>query len=188
MSQLTVKDLAKQYGVSARDIVRELNEQGIETGDSVNAVIPEDMQELITDYFADLYDSEEIHRIPGGKDKRSKNSKGGKGGKEKNMQHDNAPKAAAAAAAAVQNGGSITLPSPVIVKTLAEALGKKPNELITDLIKLGELAGINQPKNCAKITASNLSSAQLPKPLQPKLPKKRRNRTIRHSLKNVLPW
>ena len=145
MSQLTVKDLAKQYGVSARDIVRELNEQGIETGDSVNAVIPEDMQELITDYFADLYDSEEIHRIPGGKDKRSKNSKGGKGGKEKNMQHDNAPKAAAAAAAAVQNGGSITLPSPVIVKTLAEALGKKPNELITDLIKLGELAGINQP-------------------------------------------
>jgi translation initiation factor IF-2 len=106
MSQLTVKDLAKQYGVSARDIVRELNEQGIETGDSVNAVIPEDMQELVTDFFADLYDSEEIHRIPGGKDKRNKNSKGGKGGsKEKNMQRENAPKAAAAASA-VQEGGT----------------------------------------------------------------------------------
>ena len=39
---------------------------------------------------------------------------------------------------------SITLPSPVIVKDLAEALGKRPNEIITELIKLGELAGINQ--------------------------------------------
>ena len=37
---LTVKELAKKYGVSARDIMRELNEQGIETENSVDSVIP----------------------------------------------------------------------------------------------------------------------------------------------------
>ncbi len=42
------------------------------------------------------------------------------------------------------SGPSVTLASPVIIKNLAEALGKKPNEVISELMKLGELASINQ--------------------------------------------
>ena len=57
---LTVKELAKKYGVSSRDIMRELNEQGIETENSVDSVIPEDMRELVESYFADLYDNDDI--------------------------------------------------------------------------------------------------------------------------------
>ena len=85
MGQLTVKELAKRYGVASRDIVRELNEQGIETGDSVDSVIPEDMQELVESYFSDLYDSDEIQVR--NSDKRSAKNQGknsGKG-KEKNV-------------------------------------------------------------------------------------------------------
>lgn len=38
----------------------------------------------------------------------------------------------------------IKLKTPIIVKTLAESLGKKANEVITDLMTLGTLASINQ--------------------------------------------
>ena len=69
--------------------------------------------------------------------------------------------------------GKLTLPAPIIVKTLAEAVGKKPNELITDLIKLGELAGINQPiseANAKKLCRNygiELVIGQPPKPAAP---------------------
>jgi translation initiation factor IF-2 len=38
----------------------------------------------------------------------------------------------------------VHIKSPIIVKQLAEALDKKPNEIISELMKLGELASINQ--------------------------------------------
>ncbi len=63
----------------------------------------------------------------------------------KDLYDEERPKAAKKKPAKKPEGKVITLPSPVIVKSLAEALGKKPNELISELIKLGELAGINQP-------------------------------------------
>ena len=136
---VTVKSLAKKYGVSARDIVRELNDQGFEDIADVNDVIPEDSIELVESYFNDLYDTEEIaapkgKRSSGGKPMRSK-------GQEKNMPKGNdSPRSKEKSAST----DSVTLPSPVVVKDLAEALGKRPNEIITELIKLGELAGINQ--------------------------------------------
>ena len=136
---VTVKSLAKKYGVSARDIVRELNDQGFEDIADVNDVIPEDSIELVESYFNDLYDTEEIaapkgKRSSGGKPMRSK-------GQEKNMPKGNdSPRSKEKSA----SPDSVTLPSPVVVKDLAEALGKRPNEIITELIKLGELAGINQ--------------------------------------------
>ena len=156
---LTVKELAKRYGVAARDIMRELNEQGIETENSVDSVIPEDMLELVESYFADLYDSEDIQVRNADKRSGKNGSKNSKGGKEKNVpmknnRQDNSDPASDNGDLA---GKTITLPSPVIVKVLAEAVGKKPNELISDLIKLGELAGINQPisdANAKKLCAS----------------------------------
>ena len=149
---VTVKSLAKKYGVSARDIVRELNDQGFEDIADVNDVIPEDSIELVESYFNDLYDTEEIaapkgKRSSGGKPMRSK-------GQEKNMPKGNdSPRSKEKSA----SPDSVTLPSPVVVKDLAEALGKRPNEIITELIKLGELAGINQAisdANAKKVCAA----------------------------------
>ena len=39
----------------------------------------------------------------------------------------------------------VTLESPIIMRTLADAIGRKPNEIITALMQFGELASINQP-------------------------------------------
>jgi len=39
---------------------------------------------------------------------------------------------------------TLQLKTPVIVKDLAEALGKRPNEVISALMKMGELASVNQ--------------------------------------------
>ena len=112
MKKLKVKDLARQYSVSPKEIMEELVAQGIKVE---NDVIPADMASLVESYFSDLY-----------RKKRSEKKGGG-------------------ARSSAPAGGKVTLSSPVIVKNLAEAVGRKPNEVISDLIKLGELAGINQP-------------------------------------------
>ena len=41
-------------------------------------------------------------------------------------------------------GPEVHIKAPIIVKTLAEALGKKPNEIITNLMMMNVLANINQ--------------------------------------------
>ena len=84
---ITVKSLAKKYGVSARDIIRELNDQGFDNIADVNDVIPEDSIELVESYFNDLYDTEEIAAPKG---KRSSNGKPQRSkGQEKNMPSKN---------------------------------------------------------------------------------------------------
>ena len=171
---VTVKSLAKKYGVSARDIIREFNDQGFDDIKDVNDVIPEDSLELMESYFNDLYDTEEIaapksKRGGNGKNQRSK-------GQEKNMpQHNGSRKNSEKSVAP----DAITLPSPVIVKDLAEALGKRPNEVITELIKLGELAGINQAisdANAKKLCTAfgvELTFGAAPKPAAPAAPVKK---------------
>ena len=179
---LKVKDIAKQYGVPARTILEELAGQGIETPDAENSVIPEDMVELVESYFADLFEMDEA-ALP------KSNRKGGapkKGGSKKDDSHNkrqsSAPgrsggKAPQSTSPAV-SGGKLTLPAPILVKTLAEAVGKRPNELITDLIKLGELAGINQAiseANAKKLCAGygiELTIGAPPKPAAPPPPAK----------------
>ena len=59
---------------------------------------------------------------------------------------------------------------PVIVKNLAEALGRRPNEVITELMKFGELAGINQPVsdgNAVKVAARFGAKLELSRAAKP---------------------
>ena len=178
---LKVKDIAKQYGVPARTILEELAGQGIETPDAENSVIPEDMVELVESYFADLFEADET-AMP------KSNRKGGapkKGGSKKDDSHNKRPSGGSArsekpspSSSSAVSGGKLTLPAPILVKTLAEAVGKRPNELITDLIKLGELAGINQAiseANAKKLCAGygiELTIGAPPKPAAPPPPAK----------------
>ncbi len=106
MKKLKVKDLARQYGVSPKDIEKELAAQGIAVE---HDTIAPDMADLVEEHFAELF----------------------RAGKK--------------AKSATAEEREITLGAPIIVKNLAEALGRKPPEVITELIKLGELAGMNQP-------------------------------------------
>ncbi len=113
MKKLKIKSIAETYGISPKKVLEELNEQGIELSD-VNAQIPADLVELVEDYFASAYDN------------KAQDQKGGK-----------------AAKGADSNDKEINVSLPIIVKNLAEALDKKPNVVISDLMKLGELASIN---------------------------------------------
>ena len=140
----SVKDLAKKYGVSTQEIIRELNGQGIDTDKGDASCIPEDMEELVAAYFDELYDPEMA--VPAERGSRKGGKKGSAHREERShdrsgsQRKENAP----SAAAPVAPGSEVEMSSPIIIKNLAEAVGKKPNELITDLMKLGELAGINQ--------------------------------------------
>lgn len=180
---LKVKDIAKQYGVSTKSIAAALEEQGIPVPDAENSVIPDDMIELVESYFADLYGQDDpvdegkkgSSRKGGrkaGAPKREEAPRGGKGGRA-------GREPASAAAASSGKGGKVTLSSPIIVKALAEAVGKKPNEVIADLIKLGELAGLNQAvseanakKLCAGYGYELVIGAPPPKPAAPAAPVK----------------
>jgi len=144
-AKLLVKDLSKKFGVSNVEIIEELNKQGIDTPKAENSPIPEDMIELVELFFSDLYDnSEDIPAGKGDKGKRSVRKGAPKKGKEGEMPAKSEKSSAAAPSASGAASGEIQLTPPFIVKDFAEAVGKRPNEVITELIKLGELAGINQ--------------------------------------------
>ena len=160
MKKLSVKSIARQYHVKDQVILDELAGQGVTPdGD----VIPEDMAELVEAYFAELFGEEPsapaaVKNAKGGKTRPPKDGKGGREGCRPSREP--AGKGGKAGKAAKGNGNSagtterpelvetsgrtVKLETPIIVKVLAEAVGRKPNELISDLIKLGELAGINQ--------------------------------------------
>ena len=117
---IKVKTLADKYGVSVKEILKELESQGF--GDDVknaNSEIPPDAVELVKSYFDELMAK---------KGRTSRDS-----GKTKNT--------ASTPAAGKQE---VHIKGPIIVKTLAEALGKRPNEVITNLMMMNVLASINQ--------------------------------------------
>ena len=109
---MNVKTLAERYGLTAKEVLAELDAQGIH-GLKTFSAIPADMEELVLAYF-----DEQAAK------------KSGKG--------------AAAGPAGAPKGREVHIKAPIIVKTLAEALGRKPNEIITNLMMMNVLANINQ--------------------------------------------
>ncbi|MBP5183126.1 MAG: translation initiation factor IF-2 N-terminal domain-containing protein, partial [Lentisphaeria bacterium] len=118
-----VKTLADKYGISVKEIVRELTEQGFDAS-SGSSVIPADLVELVTSHFDELLGSRKKGRDAG--KKTGRDSAGAAGG--------NSPSSA----------DEVHVKSPVTVKALAEALGEKPNAVITKLMMMNVLASINQ--------------------------------------------
>ncbi len=117
---IKVKTLADKYGVSVKEILKELESQGF--GDDVknaNSEIPPDAAELVKSYFDELMAKK-------GRAPRS-------GGKAKD-----------APASQTSGGQEVHIKGPILVKTLAEALGRRPNEVITNLMMMNVLASINQ--------------------------------------------
>ena len=116
---LKVKDIAGKYGMSPKDVIRELNEQGFDDVKSASSIIPADAVDIVELYFEDYI---------------AKRKAKGKGkGREQG---------------AASSGGEVlksaTVTPPIVVKALAEALGKKPNEVVSGLMQMNVLASINQ--------------------------------------------
>jgi len=115
VSKVKVKDLAQKYGVSTKEILKELENEGIAL-DSPAHIVPPDLAELVVSFLDSLYAKKD----------------------------DAAAAAAADAEAAASLLPEVHIKSPIVVKNLAEAVGKKPNIVISDLMMLGVLAAINQ--------------------------------------------
>lgn len=118
-----VKTLADKYGVSVKEIIKELESQGF--GDDVksaSSVIPPDAVELVKSYFDELM---------------------AKRGRESGRRAGNRDGGGTVSAASAGQQ-EVHIKGPVIVKNLAEALGKRPNEVITSLMMMNVLASINQ--------------------------------------------
>ena len=106
--------------------------------------------ELVEAYFDDLYHGDDAPAVKDdrprnktksrGKEEFERAGKPGKYGKSKESRSNES----AAVGGAVENGVA-RLSAPFIVKNVAEAIGKRPNEVISELMKLGELLSINQP-------------------------------------------
>ena len=159
---LTVKDLAAKYGVSSNLIAAELVRQGVKVDKAEKTKIPEDMTDLIESFFDDLYGQHDDETLVGKGGKRSGAQK-----KSTARKEESAPRSApsrkgeggqeSGKGASAGSGKKVILSSPIVVKALAEAIGRKPNEVLTDLIKLGELSGINKSvsdANAKKICAA----------------------------------
>ena len=116
MKKIKVKNLAEKYGVSPKAVMEELSAEGIEVS-SASSQVPADMLELVLEHMDDVF-----------------GNKGPKGSDDKKKG------AASKTAESSDDSKVIKLKTPIIVKTLAESLGKKANEVITDLMALGTLA------------------------------------------------
>lgn len=170
---MKVKAFADLYGMTSKEVLKELAEQGFTAIRTATSNIPAEDLELITAYFdeltgkvkpketavssvADEYDDDENF---GRKEKIKSSSGNAKNkkheeenekfrernkGKNKNASSKDAAPGTQNASVSSDDPREVHLKGPVVVKNLAEAIGKKPNEVITSLMMMNVLASINQ--------------------------------------------
>lgn len=130
MKKIKVKDLALKYGVTSQEILKELQGEGISLSAPSN-LIPADMIDLVEGYLDDFYHPS-----------------------KKTATVASASESAEPAAPVPSGLPEVHIKTPIVVKSLAEAVGKKPNIVISDLMGIGVLAAINQtvePEVAAKL-------------------------------------
>ena len=156
-----VSTFAVKYGLTSKEVLKELAAQGYENIRTATNNIPAEDLPLIESYFDELMEKrnpqhaliEEVEARmesrSGGPQKNKKRSgeeqnqggkhdkNFGKGGKFYSRENNSSAEAPAA-------GGEIHIKPPVVVKALAEAMGKRPNEVISSLMMMNVLASINQ--------------------------------------------
>ena len=158
---IKVKAFADKYGLTSKEVLKELAAQGYDNIRTASNNMPMEDLPLIESYFDELMEKRNPQRAlieevearmesrSGGQQKNKKRSgeeqnqggkhdkNFGKGGKFNSRDNNNSAEAPAA-------GGEIHVKPPVVVKALAEAMGKRPNEVISSLMMMNVLASINQ--------------------------------------------
>lgn len=156
-----VSTFAVKYGLTSKEVLKELAAQGYENIRTATNNIPAEDLPLIESYFDELMEKRNpqhalIEEVEARMESRSggpqKNKK--RSGEEQNQggKHDKNfgkggkfhPRENNSSAEAPAAGGEIHIKPPVVVKALAEAMGKRPNEVISSLMMMNVLASINQ--------------------------------------------
>lgn len=133
---IKVRDISARHKLAPSDIISELISMGVDAMD-MDAEIPENRVEQLE---ARLKAIKARRESDPAKDKKAK----GRNNKSKGGEKNKNTAAAAENTPVQESAGEIHVKTPIVVKNLAEALGKRPNEVIAELMKLGELVSINQ--------------------------------------------
>ena len=157
---IKVKAFADKYGLTSKEVLKELAAQGYDNIRTASNNMPMEDLPLIESYFDELMEKrnpqsaliEEVESRmesrSGGQNKNKKRSgeeqnQGGK--RDKNFgKGGKFPPRDNGSSADIPAGGEIHIKPPVVVKALADAMGKRPNEVISSLMMMNVLASINQ--------------------------------------------
>ena len=158
---IKVKAFADKYGLTSKEVLKELAAQGYDNIRTASNNMPMEDLPLIESYFDELMEKrntqsaliEEVEsRMESRSGGQSKNKKrageeqnqGGKRDKNFGKGGKFNPRDNQGSADAPAAGGEIHIKPPVVVKALADAMGKRPNEVISSLMMMNVLASINQ--------------------------------------------
>ncbi len=158
MSKLRVYQLAKDLGVSSKDLIDKLKDLSVEVANHMSTLEDEEAS-LLLELFSENANQKEVTANPEASDiikededdlleieaaRFQENIKMSKKNKKKKQQHPVAGVEYREETAPVATGKTTVFGDKVVVKDLAEFIGKSVGEIISKLIKLGVMAAMNQ--------------------------------------------
>lgn len=143
MTKKRIYELAKEIGISTKELMNKLNELDIKVGSHMSSVDDEEA-EILKEYIKsdeEKQDEENNQEANSKKDNKSKKSKNEKSKKSKNIKPN---KENTQSSDDNKESGVLEIGDTIVVKEFAEKMNVSPNQVITKLISLGVMAGVNQ--------------------------------------------
>lgn len=143
MTKKRIYELAKEIGISTKELMNKLNELDIKVGSHMSSVDDEEA-EILKEYIKsdeEKQDEENNQEAHSKKDNKSKKSKNKKSKKSKNIKPN---KENTQSSDDNKESGVLEIGDTIVVKEFAEKMNVSPNQVITKLISLGVMAGVNQ--------------------------------------------
>ncbi len=136
MSKTRVYQLAKEIGVSSKELINKLKEFDVEVVNHMST-LEDEAARLILEYYSPKKDDTakaDSSDTPTNENNSKKKKVRDKKSEENNLTNQNTN----------INTNELQLPERIIVKDFAEIIGASPNELIMKLMNLGIMAAVNQ--------------------------------------------
>lgn len=151
MTKVRVYELAKELGISNKELVNKLNELDIKVGNHMSSIEAEEA-ELVKEFISsEEEEKDNLHEESSdiNKKKKSSNTKPKKANdadkKANTSKKNHQPEKKSGEESNVNiNVNIIEVGNKIQVKDLAEKINISPNKLISKLINFGVMAGINQ--------------------------------------------
>ncbi|WP_432665010.1 translation initiation factor IF-2 [Wukongibacter baidiensis] len=136
MSKTRVYQLAKEIGVSSKELINKLKEFDIEVVNHMSTLEDEAASLILEYYSPEEDDTKKVDSNDAPKNEKNSKKKKVKDRKseEDNLTNENT----------ITNENELQLPEKVVVKDFAEKVGASTNEIIMKLMNLGVMAAINQ--------------------------------------------
>lgn len=128
MSKLRVYQMAKELGISSKEVIEKLSEFGVEVANHMS-VLKEDEANIITEIYG--VDDKNVKQTNHNQDDETVATKAQEGVQKVEEKHH-------------EDQNFILIPETLTVKDLAEKIGKSVSEVMSRLISLGIFATINQ--------------------------------------------